>query len=51
MMGRTICVLADSIAMPVLSYLEKFPEEFERYLRDSSNESTLSEKILAKEMM
>lgn len=36
MMGRTICVLADSIAMPVLSYIEKFPEEFERYLRESS---------------
>jgi len=33
MMGRTICVLADSIAMPVQSYMKKFPEEFERYLK------------------
>ncbi len=32
MMGRTICVLADSIAMPVQSYLKKFPEDFEKYL-------------------
>lgn len=45
MMGRTICVLADSIAMPALSYMEKFPEEFERYLQESSGESRLSEKV------
>lgn len=32
MLGRTICVLADSIAMPVQSYLKKFPQDFERYL-------------------
>ncbi len=34
MIGRTICVLADSIAMPVQSYLKKFPQEFERYLQN-----------------
>ncbi len=45
MMGRTICVLADSIAMPVLSYIEKFPEEFEAYLSASQGGSTLSERI------
>jgi len=44
MMGRTICVLADSIAMPVLSYLEKFPGEFESYLHGSSNTSMMSER-------
>lgn len=33
MTGKTICVLADSIAMPVLSYLKKFPEEFDRHLK------------------
>jgi NADH-quinone oxidoreductase subunit F len=33
MMGRTICVLADSIAMPVESYIRKFPKEFENYLQ------------------
>ncbi len=33
MMGKTICVLADSIAMPVLSYTKKFPEDFNKYLQ------------------
>jgi NADH-quinone oxidoreductase subunit F len=33
MMGRTICVLAVSIAMPVESYIRKFPKEFENYLQ------------------
>lgn len=36
MMGRTICVLADSIAMPALSYLDKFPEDFDKYLQTSA---------------
>lgn len=34
MMGRTICVLADSIAMPVLSYMKKFPDDFKRHLKN-----------------
>ncbi|TVQ80880.1 MAG: NADH oxidoreductase (quinone) subunit F [Bradymonadales bacterium] len=51
MIGRTICVLADSIAMPVLSYIEKFPEEFDRYLSESSGQSSLSEKLQAKELL
>jgi len=45
MIGRTICVLADSIAMPVLSYLEKFPGEFENYLQGSSNTSSMSGRV------
>lgn len=32
MAGKTICVLADALAMPVLSYLKKFPEDFKKYL-------------------
>ncbi len=36
MLGRTICVLADSIAMPVQSYRKKFPQEFQAYLNKSS---------------
>ncbi|MDO8519113.1 MAG: NADH-quinone oxidoreductase subunit NuoF [Deltaproteobacteria bacterium] len=32
MIGKTICVLADSIAMPVISYLKKFPEDFKKYM-------------------
>ena len=33
MTGRTICVLADSIAMPVRSYIGKFRAEFEDCIR------------------
>jgi len=33
MVGKTICVLADALAMPVKSYLEKFPEDFNRYVK------------------
>jgi NADH-quinone oxidoreductase subunit F len=40
MMGRTICVLADSIAMPVQSYMKKFPQEFEKYLSPHQVDTT-----------
>ncbi len=33
MMGRTVCVLADSLSMPIASYTAKFPEEFEAHLK------------------
>jgi len=33
MVGNTICVLADSIAMPVKSYVTKFRGEFEEHIR------------------
>ncbi len=33
MTGRTICVLSDSCAAPVVSALRKFPQEFEAYIR------------------
>lgn len=32
MMGKTICVLADALAMPVLSYIKKFPDDFRRHV-------------------
>ena len=32
MTGRTICVLSDSCAAPIVSGIKKFPEEFEAYL-------------------
>ncbi len=35
MQGRTICALADALAAPVLSYLEKFREDFEKHIRGS----------------
>lgn len=33
MMGRTICPLADAAALPILSFVEKFRDEFEAYIR------------------
>ena len=32
MMGRTICALSDAAAMPAISFVTKFRDEFERYL-------------------
>ena len=32
MMGTTICVLADSLSMPIASYIGKFRSEFESHL-------------------
>jgi NADH-quinone oxidoreductase subunit F len=32
MTGRTICVLSDSCAAPIVSGIQKFPEEFDAYL-------------------
>ena len=32
MTGKTICVLSDSCAAPIVSGIKKFPEEFEAYL-------------------
>jgi len=36
MMGRTVCVLADSAAMPAASYIKKFRHEFEAMI-DTAN--------------
>lgn len=33
MMGTTICALSDAAAMPVLGFIQKFPQEFEAHLR------------------
>jgi NADH-quinone oxidoreductase subunit F len=33
MMGVTVCVLADSIAMPAKSYIEKFRHEFDEHVK------------------
>ena len=32
--GNTICALGDSIAIPVRSYIQTFPEEFERHIKE-----------------
>ncbi|MBX7149480.1 NADH-quinone oxidoreductase subunit NuoF [bacterium] len=34
MMGKTICVLADSLSMPVISFIKKFPDDFRRHLKN-----------------
>jgi NADH-quinone oxidoreductase subunit F len=34
MIGRTICVLADALAMPVQSFIPKFRQEFEAHIRE-----------------
>lgn len=33
MQGRTICVLADALAMPIRSFIKKFREEFEAHIK------------------
>jgi NADH-quinone oxidoreductase subunit F len=35
MTGKTICVLSDSCAAPVVSGIQKFPQEFEAYVKGS----------------
>ena len=34
MMGKTICALSDAAAMPALSFLKKFRDEFEYYVKE-----------------
>ncbi len=34
MKGRTICALSDAAALPVLSFVTKFRDEFEYYVRE-----------------
>jgi NADH-quinone oxidoreductase subunit F len=34
MMGTTVCVLSDAMALPARSYVQKFREEFERHIRE-----------------
>ena len=36
MTGKTICVLSDSCAAPIVSGIKKFPEEFEAYIKRSA---------------
>ncbi|HKX12844.1 MAG TPA: NADH-quinone oxidoreductase subunit NuoF, partial [bacterium] len=36
MAGKTICVLADALAMPIWSYVKKFRKEFEAYIEQAS---------------
>jgi len=37
MMGKTICPLADALAMPVMSFIKKFRAEFESHINKTCN--------------
>lgn len=37
MQGKTICVLSDALAMPVRSYLQKFPQDFQKYIQATAS--------------
>ena len=37
MMGRTICALSDAAAMPAISFVQKFREDFEKHLYTESS--------------
>ena len=34
MKGKTICALSDAAALPVISFINKFRNEFESYVRE-----------------
>jgi NADH-quinone oxidoreductase subunit F len=34
LLGATVCVLADSVAIPAKSYIEKYRDEFDQHIRD-----------------
>ena len=40
MKGRTICALSDAAALPVLSFVTKFRNEFEFYIREGRSQTT-----------
>jgi hypothetical protein len=37
MKGKTICALSDAAALPVLSFVPKFRDEFEYYVREGNS--------------
>ncbi len=37
MMGKTICALSDAAAMPALSFLQKFRDEFEYFIKEGQS--------------
>jgi NADH-quinone oxidoreductase subunit F len=40
MLGRTFCPLGDAAALPMISLVEKFRDEFEDYLKGKRREET-----------
>jgi NADH-quinone oxidoreductase subunit F len=47
MEGKTICVFADAAAWPIQSYITKFRDEFEMYIRDRRNLHVVRQEIAA----
>ena len=39
MKGRTICALSDAAALPTLSFIQKFRDEFEYYVRENKSKT------------
>lgn len=39
MMGRTICALSDAAAMPAISFVTKFKDEFEHFVREGRSKT------------
>ena len=37
MKGRTICALSDAAALPVISFVTKFRDEFEYFVREGKS--------------
>ncbi|MGF1470018.1 MAG: NADH-quinone oxidoreductase subunit NuoF [Sandaracinaceae bacterium] len=40
MMGNTICALADGTAMPMLAFIQKYPEDFRKAIEEGLGEET-----------
>jgi NADH-quinone oxidoreductase subunit F len=47
MLGRTFCPLGDAAAMPTIAFVEKFREEFEARLRETTIPVTSPEQLIA----
>ena len=37
MKGRTICALSDAAALPIISFITKFRDEFEYFVREGKS--------------
>jgi len=42
LLGATVCVLADSVAIPAKSYIEKYRDEFDQHIRDKRCPKTVA---------
>lgn len=47
MMGRTICALSDAAAMPAISFVQKFRDEFEFFVKEGRSKVQMKEAVHA----